>query len=123
MLHVAGTPSAKEFSDRNAYFSELDFLVKYCVVEIREEIEDVDAEDAPEVCRKGERPREADGGVMNEGVMLVEWMRCIARARTSDADDTFPPTTPADTQSCNTLLPNSTPLFFYIYISCFHRFI
>lgn len=60
---------------------------------IREESEDVDWEDALEVCRKGESPREADG-VMNEGVMLVEWMRCIARARTSDADDTFPPTTP-----------------------------
>lgn len=33
---------------------------------------------------------------MNEGAMLVEWMRWIARARTSDAEDTLPPTTPAE---------------------------
>ncbi|MPC24406.1 hypothetical protein E2C01_017487 [Portunus trituberculatus] len=77
---------------------QFDFLAKCCDVEIREESEDVDWEDALEVCRKGENPREADG-VMNEGAMLVEWMRCIARARTSDAVDTLPPTTPAEEHS------------------------
>lgn len=63
---------------------------------IREEKDEVAAEDTLGVARKGDRPREADGGAMNEGAMLVEWMRCIAKARTSDADDTFPPTTPAE---------------------------
>lgn len=44
--------------------------------------------------RRGAPARE-EGVVMKGGTMLLLWIRWSARACTSDADATFPPTTPA----------------------------
>lgn len=93
------------------YFFKPDFPIKYCVAEIREDSDGADAEDVLEVERKGGRPHGADGRVMNEGAMLLEWMRCIARARTSDADDTFPPTTPAEKGKKTLFTRTTNPAF------------
>lgn len=89
-----------DVSFRQAYFFKPDFPIKYCVAEIREDSDGVGAGDVLEVVRKEGRPQEGDWRAMNEGAMLVEWMRWMARARTSDAEDTLPPTTPAEQGTC-----------------------
>lgn len=78
------------------YSFKLNFPLKHCLEEILEDTECVNGVDLFEAERKEAGPEGAEGRVMNEGVILVEWMKCIASARTSDADDTFPPTTPAE---------------------------
>lgn len=47
------------------------------------------------VVMKGVARERAEGVVMNDGPMLVLWIRWRASVCTSDAVATFPPTTPA----------------------------